>query len=177
MAKQDVLQLLAAETNMIVCEATVQKIQTMLGRHQAKESGGLQALIALKQLQKEFHALLEAGSLQGLKGLKDLLQALGEDSAEEEDVKLRKHLFLDSVRDSAAKKVQTPDAAEGWDERLAVPCDTLGGATFAWTSPPQVTSVIPGSPADGVVKEGVVVEKWRVQGGLSSSRHVLDIGV
>eukprot|EP00438_Fugacium_kawagutii_P004900 Skav229213 [mRNA] locus=scaffold2439:90996:93075:+ [translate_table: standard] len=164
MAKQDVLQLLAGENNMIVGMATVQKIQTMLGRHQAKKSGELEALMALKELAKEVRALLKAGPLQGVKGLKDLFQALSEDSAEEEDVKLRKHLFLDSVRDSAAKKVQTPDAADGWDERLAVPCDTLAGATFAWTSPPQVTLVLPGSPAEGVVREGTVVQKWRVMG-------------
>lgn len=36
----------------------------------------------------------------------------------------------------------------------AVASDTLGGAVFAWTSPPQVTAIVSASPADGVVSEG-----------------------
>lgn len=54
----------------------------------------------------------------------------------------------------ALQRLESPEAADGWDEQLAVACDTLAGATFAWTSPPQVTAVLPGSLADGVVSKG-----------------------
>ena len=63
-------------------------------------------------------------------------------------------LFLQALQVEALQRLESPEAADGWDEHLAVACDTLAGATFAWTSPPQVTAVLPGSLADGMVFEG-----------------------
>ena len=68
----------------------------------------------------------------------------------------QRQLFLGALKVEAVSRLESPEASDGWDEQLAVACDTLAGATFAWTSPPQVTAVQPGSLADGVVSEGNV---------------------
>ena len=155
-AKQEVLQLLAAENNMIVAGATVEKIRGILERRKSKEEklGEFGALMALKELESLLGSGLHGLQLGGSSPLGDLgrlLKALEGDAFEKE---LEKHFFLEALQADAAKRAKTPDAADGWDEQLAVPCDALAGATFAWTCPPRVTCVLPGSPADGLLLEG-----------------------
>lgn len=158
MPKQEILQLLAAKNNMILCVATVQKMQAMFERRKLQERrhGGLGALLALQELQSRLALDLDRhlSRASPWQGLRALVKELEEETSEEHKVEVQKHFFLDAVRDDAAKRVQTPEAADGWDEQRAVTCDTLAGATFAWTSPPQVTAIVPGSLADGLVSEG-----------------------
>lgn len=66
----------------------------------------------------------------------------------------KKGMFLAALREDASRLLGQPDGSEGWDEQLGVPCDTLSGASFAWTTPPRVTAVADGSPAHCVVYEG-----------------------
>eukprot|EP00913_Durusdinium_trenchii_P020164 g18946.t1 len=162
MSKKETLRLLAAENNMMVGMATQRRLKGMIDERREEESDGglerLMHLMALKQLEDTFDGLLK-----GSDGLSRLLskgsrlkalRELFEDSSETHDMSLKRHLFLEAVRADAAKRAHTPDAAESWDEQHAVASDTLGGAVFAWTSPPQVTAIVSASPADGVVSEG-----------------------
>ena len=123
---------------------------------QERRHGGLGALLALQELQSRLALDLDRhlSRASPWQGLRALVKELEEETSEEHKVEVQKHFFLDAVRDDAAKRVQTPEAADGWDEQRAVTCDTLAGATFAWTSPPQVTAIVPGSLADGLVSEG-----------------------
>lgn len=146
MPQQEVLRLLAADHNMIVGMASNEKIQAMLANRMA-------AWEALQLLKSLLESALEARSSGGagkLEELEDLLKKL-ENCCEKDD---QWQLFLQALQVEALQRLESPEAADGWDEHLAVACDTLAGATFAWTSPPQVTAVLPGSLADGMVFEG-----------------------
>ena len=109
--KKEILELLAAENNMIVGMATRQKIQTLLD-----ENIGLSKedrLVKLKDWYRRLELRLKVDpTKEGLmKGLKDLVAEM------EENVKT--DLFLKAVSAAAAKKLQMPEAPEGWDEQLA----------------------------------------------------------
>lgn len=159
MPKQEILQLLAAENNMVLCVATVQEIRARLETQ--KKPGEREMFMALKELQ----GMLEKGlgellpsEASPLKGFREFAKEVEKHACGKLDTRteLKKNWFLDAIHSDAAKRLQAPEAADGWDEQRAVPCDTLAGATFAWTSPPEVTAVVPGSLADGLVSEGTL---------------------
>lgn len=117
-----------------------------------EELGALDALEALHILKALLESALEARPSAGqLEGLKGLLKELEDCSSGKDE---QRQLFVAALQVEALQRLESPEAADGWDEQLAVACDTLAGATFAWTSPPQVTAVLPGSLADGVVSKG-----------------------
>ena len=136
MARDEVLQLLAEDNNMIVTMASPHQIQSML-------KGKAPARVA--------EALAGLGGLEALLGqhLQDLLKRCSSEGSDM-DRALQKSHFLDAVRADATERAKLQ--AECLDGSH---CDTLGGATFAWTSPPRVVAVAAGSPADGLVLVGL----------------------
>lgn len=144
MAREEVLQLLAEENNMMVTMASPHQIQSML-----KE----------KAPSRVVEALSELGGLKALLDdhLKDLLKrCLSEGSSSMDFSALQKSHFLDALRGDASERIKLqPEWHDGSH------CDTLGGATFAWTSPPRVVAVAAGSPADGLVLAGLDLEIHR----------------
>lgn len=99
-----------------------------------EELGALDALEALHILKALLESALEARPSAGqLEGLKDLLKELEDCSSGKDE---QRQLFVAALQVEALQRLESPEAADGWDEQLAVACDTLAGATFAWTSPP-----------------------------------------
>ena len=143
-SRKEVLELLAKEENMIFATASPKKIEEMRPGSDSDDVEifeGLKCLQELLELPAHLHALqalLGASS----RGLPDL------------PLDMKNGMFLAALREDSSRLLGQPDGSEGWDEQLGVPCDTLGGASFAWTSPPRVTAVAEGSPAHGTISEG-----------------------
>ena len=143
-SRKEVLELLAQEENMLFAIASPKKIDEMKAGSDSDDGEISRRLKVLEELfelpahLRAFQELLGASP----HGLLDL------------PMDIKKSLFLAALREDASRLLEQPDGSEGWDEQLGVAYDTLGGASFAWTSPPRVTAVAEGSPAHCVVCEG-----------------------